>query len=303
MSLGVGGRQMPEVEVGLTNRVAKATGPSPHLCDFEDYRDFLAEKIRYLKAQNPRLSLGAFARRMNVSTAFISLLISKKKHLSLDTVASFSEALGFDESDSMLLVFKLLEERATMPQQKKFFRYFADQTTVLKHWQSPRRSPVNAGDMKKLLGSEMAMVISGLARTKDFRPDVEWVQSRLVGFEDHSKEEIAVAIREVLQARASYAAEESVWAAFPTPYPAGADGRSFYAVGIQLMQRSLDHFLTMQPHAFVAQGLAFSKPNADKAMEAFAAFGNKLKELSEISQQADQVYILNAGLFRVCRDA
>jgi DNA-binding transcriptional regulator YiaG len=289
---------MEEIETPALKSNSSETHSSPELHNYHDYRDYISDRIEYLRKNNSRLSLGSFARRMKVSTAFVSLLIAKKKHLSLETVASFSAAMSLSESDKMLLTFLLLEERASSQEQRLFFHYLASQVRSLKLWENRKIAPLGTPEIKKLFGTEVAMIIYCLAQTKNFQPNADWVRSQLVGYEDYPLDKIESALTEVLAVRQTHASDQTLTL---KAFPIEVDGKSLLDTGLKMMQRAIDN-LHESPGSFVATCLPFSPEKALEARQAFIEFCNKVDALSSESTEYSEVHFLNAGLFCVAKD-
>ncbi len=63
-----------------------------------DYRDWLASELQTRKSKNPFFSLRGFSRKIGVSPATLSQLLSGKRRLTERTALKIVECLGLDES-------------------------------------------------------------------------------------------------------------------------------------------------------------------------------------------------------------
>lgn len=88
----------------------------------KQYHVWLKERLAEAKSKNPRLSLRSFAKRLNVSPALLSQIISGKRPLSQKTAIQISKyfSLTADETNELLL--SALEHRSTTHIQARPYR-------------------------------------------------------------------------------------------------------------------------------------------------------------------------------------
>ena len=93
---------------------------------FRDYRAYLKACLKKGKRENPRYSLRRFARDLETSSQLLSLLIKKKKGISLDMAARFSTrlSLNVEETDYFCNLVDLA--RVKSKEAKKIIRYRMD---------------------------------------------------------------------------------------------------------------------------------------------------------------------------------
>lgn len=90
--------------------------------EFFDYRDHLKLRLEADKKRNPRLSLHAFARRLKISPAFLSMLMSKKKHMAVGSLMNACDYLELSEVERLRMLWSLLEQTCSDPHHQDFFR-------------------------------------------------------------------------------------------------------------------------------------------------------------------------------------
>lgn len=282
-----------------TTREPQSPNPpvEPRLQEFKDYRDFLSERIAYQKKLNPNVSLGSLARRMKVSTSFLSVLLAKKKHMSLESIALISQTLNLPEVDRMLLIFMLLEATAQSPEQKVFFAYLTGQVRGLKLWDRPLEKH-DMSELHALYGNELTMTLDALTRTQHFKNDVDWVAARLIGSSPEDRPRIEAALKKLQEARERMGAAtgESILAYSLTG--SAPHNHNIYETGLAASRRALAESELRRPNVFTTLSVPLSREAAKRAIGEFLNFCKKLDEISEECKEADEVYFFNAGFFR-----
>lgn len=137
-----------------------------------DYRRVIQEHFKKASDKNPRFSLRAFSRRITISPAHLSRVLSGKRSLSLETAQQISESLKFNSKEAKH--FLSLVEYANAEDTKK-------EIILQKIIKQNRRTSEKILDMEKfnIVSNWQHFAILNLFETKDFKCDVSWISRRL----------------------------------------------------------------------------------------------------------------------------
>jgi uncharacterized protein (TIGR02147 family) len=287
-----------ETEENIEAVASQASGPPPDLSDYSDYRDYLRERLAFEKERNPRLSLHFFARKMKVSTPFLSMLFSKKKHMSLLSLVAVSDYLKLERKDRMLIVFALLENTAKSEEQKSFFAIMCSQLRAFKliNHQLPEH---DMSEYKGYVSSELGMILSGLAQLSTFKDDLDWVMSQII-VPDLSRQDVAEALRKVQVAHKALGTDPNVSTIEATVISAPAS-ESLYRPAWSLHDKALSHGDKIRPSASCSMTITVNEQGYRELFAAFGDFATRVQEIAERCSFTDRVFVLNTGLFCVAK--
>jgi uncharacterized protein (TIGR02147 family) len=143
--------------------------PPPSVAEI--LRDVLATKI----SRNPSFSLRAFARDLGVSHTYLSLVLNKKKALSMGKLLEFSQILGMNSEQTQLFLRAAQSERG-------------ERATRLAS-ERPARAVNNEGfdiqyfefenEKNRVLQDWYHLPVLDLTLTSDFKSDPKWMAKRL----------------------------------------------------------------------------------------------------------------------------
>ncbi len=289
-----------ENEEGRPRGLYRATEGTdlPCISQFADYRDFLRERLAFEKERNSNLSLHYFARKLKISAAFLSVLLAKKKHLSLETLADVSEFLKLSNLDRIVLIFSVLELTSKSTTQAEYFGYMRLQVTGIQSFgiDLPKHS---TAELSPLYSSELRVVLNGLAGLPDFRESPEWVLPRLLA-RPESPGQIMTTLREVLEARAKVGVAQ-VDGEDSSILPYSPESVDVFRPGHALVGRALDHADEMFPYLFLSNSFRFTRA---AYLEAFGEVTDLVKKLRDIERRhpgGDRVMQLGGGLVTVSK--
>lgn len=95
----------------------------------ENAREFLYDLLLQRKARNKSYSIRAFARDLNLSPAYVSQVLNKKRNLSLDQKLKIAAGLGIDFS-----AFKLNHNEDNSVLDLDIIEQTLEHEKILKHW-------------------------------------------------------------------------------------------------------------------------------------------------------------------------
>lgn len=109
----------------MTTKPTINTLAFPHLANYVNYRDFLADFLTYKRSQKIGLrkyNYSDFAAAANLkSPQYLKLVIENKRNLSDDGIEKFSKALGFSKKDSEHFSCLVKYNQATAPKERYHF--------------------------------------------------------------------------------------------------------------------------------------------------------------------------------------
>ncbi len=153
----------------------------PNILDFDDYRDFLAARFRYLKTVKKNFSYAIAARRTNVAQSYYKNLFRKDRHVSLENLGRVSKALELNFTEEFYLLFKLI---SLMSQDSRIWEICqkniaALRTEIRLQNKNDTVIPKNHLEIDASLNPLYFYVILYLCDWPDFKPTVSWVRERL----------------------------------------------------------------------------------------------------------------------------
>lgn len=168
----------------------------------------------------------------------------------------------------------------------------------LKLWDRPSIQ-YDISDLHDLYGAELPLILESLMRTSKFQNDLDWIMPRLIGFDEKSREEVDFSLKKIIEARQKMGlgAQDSVVA---TVFADNVGGRNVYEAGMAATCRALDNPSAVRPSVHSTLGVPLSREGAKRVIGEFMNFCKKMDEISdECAAEADEVYLFNAGFFRV----
>lgn len=112
---------------------------------------------------NARYSMRSFARALSISPSALSMVLNGERGLSLELATAISKKLGLDPTSSAAFIGTAIRRRRTpqtvQPASQSFNQLTLDQFGVISEWYH--------------------FAILSLITTKEFRPELPWIASRL----------------------------------------------------------------------------------------------------------------------------
>ncbi len=156
--------------------MVKNTPERPRPVDFEDYREFLREMVRYLKQSGRGFSYRQFARRAGFATSnFLKLVEQGKRNLSDDSIEKFAKGLGLTETETRAFrVIVMLGQADTDEARNEYYRAL---------WKL-RRKPDDVIQLEQdhfeVYSLWYAIPIRELMMTPEFQEDPKWIARQFV---------------------------------------------------------------------------------------------------------------------------
>ena len=87
----------------------------------KDYRSWLDEEIKRRRKDNPLLSTTTFAKKLGISQALLSLILSGKRKLTPKIAQEIGDRLKLSDHELSYLLLIIAHENANAADQKKFY--------------------------------------------------------------------------------------------------------------------------------------------------------------------------------------
>ena len=243
--------------------------PSP------DFRVFLQNELMRRCRVNPRYSLRAFARYLEIEPSALSKLLHGKRAFSTNTIQRLGRRLGLDTADL---------ERMSSQREKKLPRPDDYETLALDHF--------------RIISDWYHYAILELTRTKGFKADTKGV-ARVLGI---SVPEVNTAVERLVRLGMLEITPEGTWidrAEFVTTI-----GHAFTNVGFRNLQRqilakaihALDEIPLERRHQS-SMTMAIDSSRLPEAVERIKKFRRDLCKYLEAGENVDSVYNLTISLY------
>lgn len=145
----------------------------PNIFAYHDYRALLKDWLAYLKASQSSFSIRKLSKQVEIAVGYIPMVLSGSRKLSTSTLIRLAPALGLTNRErNFLEVLVLLgdaetqEERLVALERMKRFPLY-------------RKNNINETEVLQYLTHWYYVAIREMAALPDFRPEPEWIRSRL----------------------------------------------------------------------------------------------------------------------------
>lgn len=148
--------------------------PSPSVFDYLDFRTFLSDWFHYRKAENPRFSHRAVARRLgSTDPSVLSNVMAGRRNLTEDRIPKLVTVLGLADAEGTYFAQLVAFGQATTAEEKQ--RCWSGLVRErLRH-----EGPSLVGDQLRYMSCWFYSAVYTLAECHDFRPDPSWIADRL----------------------------------------------------------------------------------------------------------------------------
>lgn len=163
--------------------------------NYEDYRDFLYSRFKYLQAKNKGFSLLSCSKKSGVAKSHLQFLFKKERHVSLDKFAYLSRTLKLTDEEehfTYLLISKntskssIVQEHFESIMKRIRNQYIKSETT----------SPPNYINKNKIYEDELAVNLKALTHLDDFKEDPKWIMENFL-FPDLNEKKIKSALNKL----------------------------------------------------------------------------------------------------------
>jgi uncharacterized protein (TIGR02147 family) len=242
----------------------------------------LNERFAEIRAKNPAYTLRSFAKKLGLNSGALSGILSGKRRVSAKLAQKLIEKLSLDpqERHEILNLF---------PERKRHIRDFEQKQTQNQYLQL-------SADQFHVISEWQHFAILSLMKTKDFRPDSQWIAARL----GQPPKTIALALKKLVRLGLISETSKGEFLRGAPRYRTTDDVsspalRRAHAQNLVLAQASLDRD-PVEARDFTAITLAIDPSKLGAAKELIRKFQDELAELVECGEQTE-VYKLCVQMF------
>jgi uncharacterized protein (TIGR02147 family) len=264
-----------------------------------DYRRVLKEELNMRCEQNPRYSLRAFARDLELSPSRLSEILNRKQGLSRKAAKKVAERLGYREDEALHFcdLVSIRHARSVREKEDAHLRLTKRQTYANKD----ERFQLQL-DAFKIISDWYHLGILELMKMKSFRSDVKWIARRLgipviqVELAIDRLARVGLLSREDGELKATQA---DGW------IPGGVPSESIRKFHRQVLQKATEA-ITTQPVSERVLGthfLTLDKADLPAAAKEIERFQHEFcRKFRTDPNEKDTVYCISMQLFKIAED-
>lgn len=161
--------------------------------DYSDYRKYLNDRYWYVKKTKPHVSFQHFAEKTSLSKSYLKLVISGKRHITLDKLETVTNYLNISSAEKIFFIFLFLMNTSKEAQVRD---YFGMVVSLLKNRKNRRNVVPDVAKIAhqemydSVWGSWLPMTVHAMATLPDFEANAEWIRAKLADSSSLSLEEI-----------------------------------------------------------------------------------------------------------------
>lgn len=274
----------------------------PKVFDYNSPVDFLNAAFKAMQKQNPRFSLRAWAKQLDLShVAMLSMVLNSKRRLlpslSSKISQSFLKAARFSENEARYFDMLVLFSNATTNDEKLFYQ------RILASLRPDQTFSDLELDHFRIVSDWYHLAIVEMTMLKNFNPDLQWISLRLGGSvnEGQVKEAIDRLIRIGLLERTADGILRKMKSHYATPTDISNEAIRKYHT--QMIEKSLIALKTqsVEERDITAHILTTSKDKLPEAKKMIRHFRRKLANFLE-TPKGDAVYQVNIQLFNALEE-
>ncbi len=145
----------------------------PDIYGHHDYLEFLKGWFAYRKASQPGFSMRILAKEAEIAVGYLPMVLAGKRPLSAKALSRLAPSLGLSRQER--IYFELLVTLGTSPSQKVRL----DALDRMKRFKAYQKSNPKELEVFRYLRNWYCVAIRELVALPDFKPDADWIQSRL----------------------------------------------------------------------------------------------------------------------------
>lgn len=265
---------------------------------FTDYRVFLKTYADLMKKKNPRWSLGAWAKALNLKT---TSSITKILNAERDAGAAITERLinYFKFDDDQAQYFRDLVKLQKLKKDPTIANMLLEKISSLKSEETSRDL---AEEDYLFLSNWYYLVLCEMCRNKSFKKDYNWISSKLIPEVDPKDVRKALQLlqkEQLIKTNEAGRLEPSYERLYAISKKNAGVIRMFYS---QLIENSQNALLNMPPEErhFSTLMVHLSSKSLERANQLITEFRTKFEKLM-YEKDGDQVYLLQLQMFPVTK--
>ncbi len=261
-----------------------------------DYRQILQKELTARCEQNPRYSLRAFARDLQLSPSRLSEILNRKQGLSRQAALKIAQVLGYDEREAQFFGDLVSARHARSVQEREEAKARLLKNEYEKSEESSRFKLQL--DAFKIISDWYHLGIIELMKCKDFKHDSKWIARRL----GVPVIQIELAIERLLrvgllkrQGTEYFAVEANGWV------PGGVPSASIRKFHRQVLEKAIQAIDMQQVNErfFSSHFLTIDRADLPKAFAAIQDFQQKFCIEHQNGQAKELLYCISMQLFKI----
>lgn len=268
------------------------------ITNFTDYRVFLRVYADSMKKKNPRWSLGAWAKALDLkTTSSITKILNAERDAGTAITERLINYFKFDEAQAQY--FRDLVKLQKMKKDPAIANILLEKMSSLK---SEETSRALAEEDYLFLSNWYYLVLCEMCRNKAFKKDYKWISSKLIPEVDPKEVRKAINLlqkEELIKTNEDGSLAPSYERLYAISKKHARIIRLFYSQLIDISQNALlgmppeeRHFSTLMVH--------LSSKSLERANQLIADFRTKFEKLM-YEKDGDQVYLLQLQMFPVTK--
>lgn len=254
-----------------------------------NYREWLRTELKRRQRANPSYSLRGFSQSLELSPAFLSKILNGKKSLSLESAVKVCDRLALTPIERAAFCKGVSLDRAS----EQVIQYMEGRQDVSNIDQIKRLEE----DQFQAISDWYHFALRELVATRDFRPDVSWIASRLGITEAESTDALARLIRlKLIKLKSGRWRKTNAWVGVPS----GRGSAALRRHHSQMIQKACEAIEGQSVEERDITGMTFTT-NPEKielVRKEIADFRRKIADLLNVSKPGE-VYQINVQLFRL----
>lgn len=264
-----------------------------------DYRQILQKELTSRCEQNPRYSLRAFARDLQLSPSRLSEILNKKQGLSRKAASKIAGILGYGEKEAQNFCDLVSVHHARSPKERESAHlrllkssFEKQQDDEVYHLQL---------DAFKIISDWYHLGILELLKSKGFKSDPKWIARRL----GIPLIQVELAIERLLRVKllkkqdgAFVAVQEDGWV------PGGIPSASIRKFHRQVLEKAIQA-MSMQPvqeRYFSTRFLTLDRADLPEAFEAIQKFQHRFCDQIQGDKPRELLYCISMQLFKIVEE-
>lgn len=263
-----------------------------------EYRSYLKRELEERCQRNPKYSLRAFARDLELHPARLSLVLNKKQGLSEKSARGIAKALGLAPPDTEHFVYLVIASDS----RSKSARAVAQAKLTHLDGQT-EEGRILREDAFCVISDWYHYAILELTSLKDFRSDTSWIARRL-GISLHEAEQAVARLIKLGLATKVKGVLKQTDVILSTPD--GVPSQAVRNFNTQILKRAIDaiHLQKVDERSISTLTIAVDSSTLPKIMGKMARFRRSLNQEIEASthdRDKDEVYCLSTQFFRMTK--
>lgn len=257
-----------------------------------DYRDFIRRELEERSQLNPRFSLRAFARILDLSPSFLSEVLSEKRGLSVDVAANIGKKLGLSNHELAYFCDLVMEKHARTDAARSIAQYKVSRQVHPKYYEIQLES-------FQVISEWYHYAILELTALKDFKSSPKWIAKKLGIKELEAKHAVERLMRlGLLKETRGKLTKTNKSIETPTDTPSEGLKRFHKSILVKASEALLTQ--DVNERDITAITMAIDKNKLKDAKAKIKKFRKHLCEFLE-SDEATDVYTLSVQLFKLSK--